>query len=110
MLNTGKPWHFQTSEGFSLGLLRDLPHSRHSCKCRRTFSLLAFSGQVVTMGWTYNTANPDAPTIGEQITAVSAALTVLSLVIVCLRLYVRFGILKAPGIGMMLPVLRCVSF
>ncbi len=52
------------------------------------------------MGWTYNTVNPDAPTIGPGITITAAVLTALSLLVVCLRLYVRLGIIKATGIGM----------
>ncbi|ESA42648.1 hypothetical protein GE21DRAFT_8096 [Neurospora crassa] len=49
------------------------------------------------MAWTYNTTDPDAPTIGHQITGVAIALTVLSFVTVCLRTYVRAFILKAIG-------------
>ncbi|KAK3351684.1 hypothetical protein B0H65DRAFT_420938 [Neurospora tetraspora] len=48
------------------------------------------------MGWTYNT-DADAPTIGHQITGVAIALTILSLITVCLRTYVRAFILKAIG-------------
>lgn len=49
------------------------------------------------MAWTYNTTDPDAPTIGHQITGVAIALTVLSFITVCLRTYVRALILKAIG-------------
>lgn len=49
------------------------------------------------MGWTYNTIDPDAPTIGHQITSVAIALTILSLITVCLRTYVRAFMLKAIG-------------
>ena len=51
------------------------------------------------MGWTYNTKDPDAPTIGPLITGVATALTTLSLVTVCLRTYVRAVLIKAFGIG-----------
>ncbi|KAK0674164.1 hypothetical protein QBC41DRAFT_72261 [Cercophora samala] len=50
------------------------------------------------MGWTYNTRDPDAPTIGPLITGVSTALTFLSLVTVCLRVYVRAAMIKAFGV------------
>ncbi|KAK1782574.1 hypothetical protein QBC45DRAFT_429778 [Copromyces sp. CBS 386.78] len=49
------------------------------------------------MGWTYNTTDPDAPTIGHQIASVAIALTILSLITVCLRTYVRAILLKAIG-------------
>ncbi|KAK3327949.1 hypothetical protein B0T19DRAFT_178260 [Cercophora scortea] len=49
------------------------------------------------MGWTYNTSDPDAPTIGPQITGVAAALTAVSLITVCLRMYVRGVLIKAIG-------------
>jgi len=51
------------------------------------------------MGWTYNTKDPDAPTIGPLITGLASALTLLSLVTVCLRTYVRAWMIKAFGIG-----------
>lgn len=51
------------------------------------------------MGWTYNTKDPNAPTIGPLITGVATALTALSLVTVCLRTYVRAWMIKAFGIG-----------
>jgi len=51
------------------------------------------------MGWTYNTVNPDAVTTGPMITGVASVLTALSLVAVCLRLYVRLRMIKAPGYG-----------
>lgn len=50
------------------------------------------------MGWTYNTADPNAPTMGPTITGVAAALTAISLLTVCLRMYVRFSLIKAPGV------------
>ncbi|KAL2195082.1 hypothetical protein P885DRAFT_70667 [Corynascus similis CBS 632.67] len=50
------------------------------------------------MGWTYNTKDPDAPTIGPLITGLASALTLLSLVTVCLRTYVRAWMIKAFGI------------
>ncbi|KAK0635727.1 hypothetical protein B0T17DRAFT_54188 [Bombardia bombarda] len=49
-------------------------------------------------GWTYNTDDADAPTIGPRITGVATALTALSLTTLCLRLYVRGVIIKALGI------------
>lgn len=51
------------------------------------------------MGWTYNTKDPDAPTIGPMITGVAGALTFMSLVTVCLRTYVRAVLIKAFGVG-----------
>jgi hypothetical protein len=51
------------------------------------------------MGWTYNTKDPDAATIGPMITGVATGLTFLSLVTVCLRTYVRARLIKAFGIG-----------
>ncbi|KAJ4302085.1 hypothetical protein N0V88_002221 [Collariella sp. IMI 366227] len=50
------------------------------------------------MGWTYNTVDPDAPTIGPLITGVATALTFLSLVTVCLRTYVRAFLIRALGV------------
>jgi hypothetical protein len=58
------------------------------------------------MGWTYNTTDPDAPTIGPMITGVAIALTVISFLTVCLRVYVRGFLIKAFGIGMTPPVPR----
>ncbi|KAK5662939.1 hypothetical protein OQA88_6351 [Cercophora sp. LCS_1] len=46
------------------------------------------------MGWTYNTAEP-APTLGPTITGLAIAMTILSLVAVGLRVYVRFKLIKA---------------
>lgn len=51
------------------------------------------------MGWTYNTKDPDAPTIGPLITGVASALTALSLITVCLRVYVRGFLIRAFGVG-----------
>ncbi len=56
------------------------------------------------MGWTYNTTDPDAPTIGPMITGVAIALTVISFLTVCLRVYVRGFLIKAFGIGKTPPV------
>ncbi|KAK0626430.1 hypothetical protein B0T14DRAFT_562342 [Immersiella caudata] len=50
------------------------------------------------MGWTYNTADPDAPTMGPLIAHVALVLTVVSLATVLLRAYVRFHMIKAAGI------------
>jgi hypothetical protein len=49
------------------------------------------------MGWTYNTANPDAETNALTILGVGVALTSLSLCFVLLRLYVRVVLVKAMG-------------
>ncbi|KAM7212406.1 hypothetical protein V8F06_012207 [Rhypophila decipiens] len=49
------------------------------------------------MGWTYNTTDPDAATLEPLITGVAVALTTLSLLAVCLRLYVRIRLIKATG-------------
>lgn len=51
------------------------------------------------MGWTFNTVNPDAPTYGPTITAVGIAFTTVSLIVVCLRMYVRGCMIKALGVG-----------
>ena len=51
------------------------------------------------MGWTFNTDSPDATTSGPTIAAVGIALTTLSLIVVCLRMYVRGWIVKAVGTG-----------
>ncbi|KAK4127962.1 hypothetical protein N657DRAFT_236459 [Parathielavia appendiculata] len=50
------------------------------------------------MGWTYNTKDPNAPTIGLTITGVAITLTFLSLITVCLRTYVRALMIRAFGI------------
>ncbi|KAH6841017.1 hypothetical protein B0I37DRAFT_449177 [Chaetomium sp. MPI-CAGE-AT-0009] len=50
------------------------------------------------MGWTYNTKDPDAPTIGPMIAGVATALTFVSFVTVCLRTYVRARLIKAFGV------------
>lgn len=51
------------------------------------------------MGWTFNTINPNAETNAPTIAAVGISFTTLSLVMVCLRIYVRKYIVKAVGIG-----------
>ncbi|KAK4100116.1 hypothetical protein N658DRAFT_428256 [Parathielavia hyrcaniae] len=51
------------------------------------------------MGWTHNTKNSNAPTIGPMITGVATALTFLSLITVCLRTYVRALLIHAFGIA-----------
>lgn len=51
------------------------------------------------MGWTFNTANPDAPTDGPQIVAVAVIMTTLALTTVILRVYVRCVMLNAFGTG-----------
>jgi hypothetical protein len=57
------------------------------------------------MGWTYNTKDPNAPTIGPMITGVASALTLLSLITVCLRTYARAFLIRAFGIGEILCLL-----
>jgi hypothetical protein len=51
------------------------------------------------MGWTYNTEDSDAPTNGPMITGITTTLTLLSLITVCLRTYVRAIMIRAFGIG-----------
>jgi hypothetical protein len=51
------------------------------------------------MGWTYNTVDPNAPTSGPMITGVAIALTLVSLLTVCLRVYVRGFMIRAFGVG-----------
>jgi hypothetical protein len=51
------------------------------------------------MGWTYNTKDSDAPTSGPMIAGVATTLTLLSLITVCLRTYVRAIMIRAFGIG-----------
>ncbi|KAI1773216.1 hypothetical protein F4818DRAFT_453125 [Hypoxylon cercidicola] len=48
------------------------------------------------MGWTYNTPE-GTPTEGPQITAITTTFTGFSLILVCLRTYVRGWIVKAFG-------------
>ncbi|RFU28978.1 hypothetical protein B7463_g7354, partial [Scytalidium lignicola] len=50
------------------------------------------------MGWTFNTANPDAETNAPTIAAVGITFTAFSFIIVCLRMYVRGFLIKAVGI------------
>ncbi|KAL3426781.1 integral membrane protein [Phlyctema vagabunda] len=50
------------------------------------------------MGWTFNTVNPDADTNAPTITAVGVSFSVLSLIFVCLRMYVRGFMIKAIGL------------
>lgn len=56
-------------------------------------------GRVATMGWTYNTVNPDAKTSAPIIAAVGITFTTVSFVVVALRMYVRGWMIKAIGIG-----------
>jgi hypothetical protein len=51
------------------------------------------------MGWTFNTVNPDAATNAPAIAAVGITFTSVSLIIVCLRMYVRGWMIKAIGTG-----------
>lgn len=53
------------------------------------------------MGWTFNTDNPATVTKGPTIAAVGIALTTLSLIVLCLRMYVRGWVVKAIGTGML---------
>lgn len=50
------------------------------------------------MGWTYN-APDDTVTHGPVVTAVILAFTIFTFVIVCIRMYVRIGLVKAVGTG-----------
>jgi hypothetical protein len=50
------------------------------------------------MGWTYN-ANEGAETNGPTLTAVGSTFTVLSFLIVVLRMYVRGFLVRAIGAG-----------
>ncbi|KAG8165803.1 hypothetical protein KVR01_004355 [Diaporthe batatas] len=49
------------------------------------------------MGWTFNTADPNAPTDGPKISAVAIIMTTLAMVTVILRVYVRQFMVKAFG-------------
>lgn len=49
-------------------------------------------------GWVIN-ASDHAVTDGPQITVVAIVMTALALTTVLLRIYVRFGIIRASGIG-----------
>ena len=71
---------------------------RFARSIRQRFAIPRASIVAVKMGWTYNTADPNAPTMGPTITGVAAALTAISLLTVCLRMYVRFSLIKAPGV------------
>jgi hypothetical protein len=54
---------------------------------------------VAQMGWTFNVVNPDAATNAPAIAAVGIVFTVLSALVVSLRLYVRSSIVKKIRIG-----------
>jgi hypothetical protein len=54
---------------------------------------------VAEMGWTFNAVNPDAVTNAPAIAAVGIVFTVLSALVVSLRLYVRSSIVKKIIIG-----------
>lgn len=54
------------------------------------------------MGWTFNVVDADAPTNAPTIAAVGIVFTVLSALVVSLRLYVRSSIVKKIGIGELL--------
>jgi hypothetical protein len=58
------------------------------------------------MGWTYNTVNPDASTNAPTIAAVGIAFTIISFIVVCLRMYVRTQMIKAIGAGKFLEICR----
>jgi hypothetical protein len=51
------------------------------------------------MGWTFNVVNPDAATNAPTIAAVGIVFTVLSALVVSLRLYVRSSIVKKISVG-----------
>ena len=57
------------------------------------------SDDVAKMGWTYNVVDTNAATIAPTIAAVGIVFTVLSALIVSLRLYVRSSIVKTISIG-----------
>lgn len=63
--------------------------------CRRQPNLL----DPIMTGWTYNTPD-DVPTDGPRITAVCLTFTIIALLLVCLRWYVRTTLVKAVGYGM----------
>ena len=63
---------------------------------------------IAEMGWTFNVANPDAATNAPTIAAVGIVFTVLSALVVSLRLYVRSSIVKKISIGKRIP-LRILS-
>ncbi|RFU29544.1 hypothetical protein B7463_g6796, partial [Scytalidium lignicola] len=50
------------------------------------------------MGWTFNTANPNAETNAPTIVAVGIVFTSFALIAVCLRMYVRAFMIKAVGV------------
>ncbi|KAK3325377.1 hypothetical protein B0H66DRAFT_121536 [Apodospora peruviana] len=62
------------------------------------------------MGWTYNTLNPQAPTMGPKLTGIAVTLTSLSLVTVCLRLHVRGRLIKATGVDDWIIVICSAGF
>jgi len=51
------------------------------------------------MAWAYNTSD-QAANVGPQITAVAIMFTILSLLVLSMRLYVRGRMIKAIGAGM----------
>jgi hypothetical protein len=57
------------------------------------------SDDVAKMGWTFNVVDTNAATIAPTIAAVGIVFTVLSALIVSLRLYVRSSIVKTISIG-----------
>lgn len=54
---------------------------------------------VVAMGWMFNVVDPDAATNAPTIAAVGGFFTLLSALVVSLRLYVRGSIVKTISIG-----------
>ena len=54
---------------------------------------------LAKMGWTYNTANPDAETNAPTIATVGIVFTTVSFLLVVLRFYVRISLVKAFGAG-----------
>lgn len=51
------------------------------------------------MTWVYNITNSNAPTDAAEVIGVAVVMTALALLIVVLRVYVRWGILNVFGIG-----------
>ena len=61
------------------------------------------------MGWTYNTVDPNAPTTAPTIIAVGGTFSALSLIVVCLRMYVRKFMINAVAIDDYAIVITWVS-
>lgn len=53
------------------------------------------------MAWVYNIENANAPTDAAEVIAVAVVMTALALIVMSLRIYVRWGMLNVFGIGML---------